>query len=306
MDFWMGSMKGVQRVITDANEPELPSDGDSADYNEDDEALDLIPRMDAKKKSLPVLQFQKLGSVSFDSNSTSHYSGRELKSINIDVEGEYLRIVIRQCHVNPLNIYHQVAILALNVLGEPLEDELQGESERVDFDNYEIVNGPGQGLSESSLPHSLIPDAEVPSVPALPDAMQALSIAEVKEYPGGYMDQDVRNLVLGFIKAKQDAAKVEDFASAKLYKTGYEELIKFADEIQALDVDKHKAVENDDFDLAQELKAKVADVKTRMNSRLSLSGYFITSNSEGTVVSLTPPDMIDQGNGIEESTAKIK
>jgi hypothetical protein len=202
----MGSRKNVERIVTETDGAAPPISGDpNADYDEDDERLDLIPRI--KKKSLPVLQFQKLGSVSFDNNAASNYSGRELKSINVDIEGEYLRIVIRQCHANALNIYHQVAILALNVLGEPLEDELHGESERVDFHKYELVNGPGQGLSESSLPFPLMPPAEIPSVPNLAEAVQGLSIADVKDQLVGYMDQDVQKLVSGFIKAKQDAAK---------------------------------------------------------------------------------------------------
>ncbi|KAF9113253.1 hypothetical protein BGX27_001954 [Mortierella sp. AM989] len=303
LDFWMGSRKGVQSINTNATEPRPYSDGDpNTDYDNSYQGHDCTfgeeeDRLGVNigKRSIPVLQFQKLGSISFDSNTASNYSGRELKSINIDVEGEYLRVVIRQCHVNPLNIYHQVAILALNVLGEPLEDELLGESERLDFDECEVVNGPGQGLSEASLAiaHSLMPVMEAPDVPNISDAVRGLSIADIKDHSISYMDQDIQKLVSGFIKAKQDAVKVEDFTSAKQYKTGYEELIKFADEIQALDIEKQRAAEQDEFDLAQELKAKVGEVKTRMNSQLALGGFYITSDNESILVSLTSADVDD-------------
>ncbi|KAF8980263.1 hypothetical protein BGZ46_004447 [Entomortierella lignicola] len=305
LDFWIGSRKGMQSIITETIEPGPYSSEDpnaSRDNNyqdqdctfgEGDDGLDPVPRMDVEKRSIPVLQFQKLGSISFDSNTSSNFSGRELKSINVDVEGEYLRVVIRQCHVNPLNIYHQVAILALNVLGEPLEDELLGESERLDFDECEIVNGPGQGLSEPSLAHSLMPLVDVPDVPSISDAVRGLSIADIKDQGVSYMDQDIQKLISGFIKAKQDAVKVEDFASAKQYKTGYEELLQFADEIQALDIEKQRAAKHDEFDLAQELKAKVMEVKARMNAQLTLSGFHITSNDETTLISLTPVDVVE-------------
>ncbi|KAI8595703.1 hypothetical protein EDD21DRAFT_29775 [Dissophora ornata] len=310
LDFWMGARKGIQSINADGAGLASPANRDmytdrennyrsheDDTYESEDNGLDFVPGMDMRKKSLPVLQFQKLGSISFDSNSLSNYSGRELKSINVDVEGEYLRVVIRQCHVNPLNIYHQVAILALNVLGEPLEDELHGESERVNFHDYEVVNGPGQGLTEASFAHSLIPVLEAPDVPNLSDAVHTLSIAEHKDQQTNYMDQEVQKLVSGFMKAKQDAVKVEDFASAKIYKTGYEDMIKFANEIQTLDIEKHNAAENDEFDLAQELKAKVAEVKARMNTKMSHSGFFITSNEEDTFVSLTAPGAVeDEGN----------
>ncbi|KAF9186147.1 hypothetical protein BGZ51_002214 [Haplosporangium sp. Z 767] len=305
LDFWIGSRKGAQAVATDIVDEPYSSgfneagqdDSYSAKENDtidlENNRLDFLPRM-PQPKHLPVLQFQKLGSISFDSNSASNYSGRELKSINVNIEGEYLRVVIRQCHVNPLNIYHQVGILALNVLGEPLEDELLGDSERLDFDDCKVVNGPGHGLSETSFHHSAHPIPETPSdVSNLTDAIPALSISEIKDQPTSYMDQEIQSLAQAFIKAKLDAVKVEDFQSAKLFKAGYEEMIQYADEIQALDIEKHQAAESDNFDLAQDLKAKVTEVKARMNSRLSLSGFYASSNEEGTVISLTPPDDID-------------
>ncbi|KAF9570934.1 hypothetical protein EC968_001185 [Mortierella alpina] len=347
LDFWMGSRKGVQSVSADPTGDTTQSvtgteaDQDGAcrehgetDYDEDDDGLDLIPRMPIQK-NLPVLQFQKLGSISFDSNAASNYSGRELRSINFDVEGEYLRVVIRQCHVNPLNIYHQVklkslddyyaavqalksritfnkancqvAILALNVLGEPLEDELLADSERLDFDECEVVNGPGHGFSETSLAHpppsTMGPDGDVQN---LVSAVPALSVAEIKEQHADYMDQEMKNIATAFINAKLNAVKVEDFQSAKLFKTGYDEMTKFADRVQELDTEKHHAAENDDFDLAQELKAKVADVKARMHSQLSLNGFFIISEGDSTIVSLTPPDTIDEDVGDETSFAGSK
>ncbi|KAF9433149.1 hypothetical protein BGZ76_009818, partial [Entomortierella beljakovae] len=319
LDIWMGSRKGVQSINTNNSEPGPHASGDpSSDRDssyieqetsyEEDDGLGLIPRMDVKKRSIPVLQFQKLGSISFDSNTSSNYSGRELKSINVDVEGEYLRVVIRQCHVNHLNIYHQVAILALNVLGEPLEDELLGESERLDFDECEVVNGPGQGFSEPSLSlaQSLVPIAESQDATNVSDAVRGLSIADIKDQSASYMDHEIQMIVTGFIKAKHNAVKVEDFTSAKQYKTGYEELMKFADEIQALDIEKQRAAENDEFDLAQELKAKVIEVKERMNTHMILSGFRLISDNDETTVLCNSGD--DNGNmdEIEKSAAVHK
>ncbi|KAF9963233.1 hypothetical protein BGZ70_007550 [Mortierella alpina] len=321
LDFWMGSRKGVRSVNANLTGDgtqsvagsEAAQDGtyrehDETDYDEDDDGLDLIPRMPVQK-NLPVLQFQKLGSISFDSNAASNYSGRELRSINFDVEGEYLRVVIRQCHVNPLNIYHQVTSnqLFITMAREPLEDELLADSERLDFDECEVVNGPGHGFSETSLAHPLPPTmGPGADVHSLASTVPALSIAEIKEQNTDYMDQEMKNIAAAFINAKLNAVKVEDFQSAKLFKTGYDEMTKFADRVQELDTEKHQAAVNDDFDLAQELKAKVADVKARMHSQLSLNGFFIISEGDATLVSLTPPDTIDEDVGDETSFAGSK
>ncbi|KAG0086432.1 hypothetical protein BGZ93_000117 [Podila epicladia] len=259
LDFWMGSRKGVQDVnIGQVSGPypnedkfgdQYASDGENY-YNEDGE-IDLMPREEVPKR-LPVLQFQKLGSISFDSNAGSNYSGRELKSINFDVEGEYLRVVIRQCH-------------------------------------FEIVNGPGHGVSEVSMIPPMIPHPEVSSdANNISEAVRSLSIAEIKDHPSIYLDHDVQSLVAGFVKAKLDAAKVEDFSSAKLFKSGYESILKFADEIQELDIEKQQAVDNDDFDLAQELKAKVTAAKSRLMHQVEDLGFYTTLDGDHTIVTLTP------------------
>jgi centrosomal protein CEP104 len=67
-------------------------------------------------KSLDV-QWFNLGHVGFSDNYESGYKARELKSINIDAQGEFLKIVVYKCYVNTLNLYNQVGIVALNVLG---------------------------------------------------------------------------------------------------------------------------------------------------------------------------------------------
>ncbi|KAF9581486.1 hypothetical protein BGW38_001474, partial [Lunasporangiospora selenospora] len=292
LDFWMGSRKGVQAVRTDpmgiGNTPNNDSRHHSSPYGGDDDYDDNSFRaQDAQNRSLPVLQFQKLGSISFDSNANSKYSGRELRSINVDVEGEYLRVVIRQCHANPMNIYHQVAILALNVLGEPLEGEMFSESEKLDFNEFEVVNGPGQGLSDQSLAKSVPPISETTEeVPNIVEAVRSLSIAEVKELPSKYMDHEILRLITGFTKAKQDAAKEEDFQAAKSFKTGCEDLTKFADQIQDIDIKKQQAVNNDEFDTAQDLKIKVSEIKARMYEYFSQGGFFFTDVKDTIIVSL--------------------
>jgi len=93
-------------------------------------------------------------------------------------------------------------------LGEPLNDELVADSERLDFDECEVINGPGQGFTEAtSAIQSFIPEPEpiLPDIPSLGDAVRSLSIAETKVHQDSYLDQEVQRLVSGFVKAKLDA-----------------------------------------------------------------------------------------------------
>ena len=48
--------------------------------------------------------------VCFDNNARAQFRARELKSIKINMEGEYVRLVIRNCHRNRLNTYNQASV----------------------------------------------------------------------------------------------------------------------------------------------------------------------------------------------------
>jgi len=63
---------------------------------------------------------KRLGYLSFDSNERSGHQARELKSVHVSIDAVALRLVVHRCHVNKLNIYNQVGVVALNLIGEPL------------------------------------------------------------------------------------------------------------------------------------------------------------------------------------------
>lgn len=56
----------------------------------------------------PLVKFILFGYVSLDSNKGANFKARELKSIKIDADGEYVRLVIRKYHQNGLNQHNQV------------------------------------------------------------------------------------------------------------------------------------------------------------------------------------------------------
>ncbi|KAK8779585.1 hypothetical protein V5799_019072 [Amblyomma americanum] len=70
--------------------------------------------------------------VSLADNLHSEYKSRELKSVLVDAIGDFVKFLIHANHVNKYNVYNQVGIVALNVIGDDVqgldgseEDELQ-------------------------------------------------------------------------------------------------------------------------------------------------------------------------------------
>lgn len=64
---------------------------------------------------------RKLGYVSLSDNEKTSFKARELKSVHVDAIGTYLRVTLHKNHVNRHNHFSQVALVAINVLGDSLD-----------------------------------------------------------------------------------------------------------------------------------------------------------------------------------------
>ncbi|OQR93903.1 hypothetical protein ACHHYP_02098 [Achlya hypogyna] len=70
-------------------------------------------RIDVYLRATPRAAFELLGYVGLDSNTTSQYSARELKTIAIDRDVAYLKLVMHSCHRNRFNVFDQVGLVAV-------------------------------------------------------------------------------------------------------------------------------------------------------------------------------------------------
>jgi centrosomal protein CEP104 len=65
--------------------------------------------------------FEYLGFISLSDNASTQYQSRELQSVSVPPKvGTHLKIRLGQAHENEFNQHGQVALLAINVLGEEL------------------------------------------------------------------------------------------------------------------------------------------------------------------------------------------
>jgi centrosomal protein CEP104 len=67
--------------------------------------------------------FPRLGYLSLDSNEKSGFKARELKSVYLKARGQFLKLLLHRCYANPLNLFSQVGLIAINALGQPAQQQ---------------------------------------------------------------------------------------------------------------------------------------------------------------------------------------
>ena len=101
--------------------------------------IEIFTYMPENLLNVPPVQmfkWRRLGYLSLDPNEKSGFKARELKSVFIDAKAAYLKIALHKCHVNQFNMFNQVGLIAINVLGEEVDEKMvrarQGEFMEID------------------------------------------------------------------------------------------------------------------------------------------------------------------------------
>lgn len=179
--------------------------------------------------------FKRLGYLSLDSNERSNYNARELKTVFVDYVGKFLKLLINENHANKLNIYNQVGIIAVSVLGDEVEQEAKSVSKHV-------PRGPGAGAKSN--PYN---DLSVDLI----------------------LDPHTANKLRQLADAKNKAVEVEDYVTAKAIKAVELELKNAGAKLAQIDMNKAAAVAEEDYDLAREYKEQADEMRKEIQRRVS-------------------------------------
>ena len=82
-------------------------------------------------------KFKKIGYLSLDSNERSNFQARELKTVYTDYLCVRVKFNLQQCHKNSHNIYNQVGLIAVSVLGEYPDLANLGFDKNINFENLD-------------------------------------------------------------------------------------------------------------------------------------------------------------------------
>lgn len=190
-------------------------------------------------------KFKRLGYLSLDSNERSNFQARELKTVFIDHAGQFIKFLVNENHVNKLNIYNQVGIVAVSLMGTESSENDNGYER--DVKAVAPARHPTNGSRNMNPYNDLTMDMNL-------DPTTAAKLRQLAE-------------------AKFRAVDNEDYLMAKQIKGVESELKTMGSRLAQLDMAKSEAVAAEDYDLAKEIKDESDELRSEIEAKV-IKDYF--------------------------------
>jgi len=172
--------------------------------------------------------FKRLGHLSFHSNEKTNFQARELKTVHVSHAAHLVKLSLQGPHMNQHNIYNQVSLVAVNLLGDAFGDEVpEGPA------SYGAAARGGGALGAP--PRDLALEMDVDSVTA----------AQIRDLHA----------------QKSRAIAEEDYDRAKELKAAVDRLREVGRKVAQLEAKKRAAVEREDYDEAKALKQDIEKLR---------------------------------------------
>ena len=181
------------------------------------------------KSTYKSINWRRLGYFMLGKNERSNWKARELKSVYINTTANYVKFSLHEPHINTINLFNQIGIVGLSILGNPTNSKQSASS-----------SPPSLSLSDVSIPKSS------------DESKTDLEPLDLIDDSNNVLEQ-IRKLTI----LKKQAVEKEDYDEAKRYKLCIENL----QNAQTMTKKKNMAVEMEDYDKAKELSLKIAALK---------------------------------------------
>ncbi|XP_029974326.1 centrosomal protein of 104 kDa isoform X2 [Salarias fasciatus] len=197
-------------------------------------------------------QLRRLGYVSLSDNQKNGFKARELKSVYVDAIGTYLKVTFHRNHPNPCNHHNQVALVAINVLGDSLEG------------NAFYTLPSREQLIEHYLNSTQLEAALDTTFMGKCDTISPLDDLAFDMY----QDPEVAHIIRLLDQKKQDMVRQEKFEQVKNLKQAIADLQKVGERLARYDVEKRCAIEREDYDLAKKKKDLIGEYRRSVYQEL--------------------------------------
>lgn len=206
-------------------------------------------------------RYTRLGYVSLSDNEKTGYKARELKSVHVDALGSYLRLNIHKNHINKQNVYNQVGIVAINVIGDIIRRSTDVTDPNLFIDINDSRNVDRDPAAEGFFNK--------------PDYISPLDDLAFDMY----QDSEIAQIIRKLERKKQEAVLQERYDYAKKVKTAIAELQKVGEKLGKMEVEKRQAVENEDYDKAKVKKLQADEFRLQIYRDLNVKDLLETTGS---------------------------
>ena len=235
--------------------------------------------------------YTRLGALSLNDNIQSNWRARELKSVYINKDCQFMKLRLHKCYVNKYNLYNQVGLIAINIIGGRLAaGQLQAGGTN---DSGALFAGPvgaggraGKSKIAPSLARLMAEDPQYADLAANSAAAVAASKAQAREAQqkaaaaigSGKMDDLAFDLAFDrrtaekirlIAAAKAACVAREDFPGAKALKAVEDQMRAIGVQLARMESQKTTAVAREDFDAAAGLRNEIARLREGVEQRLS-------------------------------------
>ncbi|XP_041332634.1 centrosomal protein of 104 kDa [Pyrgilauda ruficollis] len=200
-------------------------------------------------------RFQRLGYVPLSDNEKTDFRARELKSVYMDAVGQYLKLIFHKNYVNKYNLYGQVALVAVNIIGDPADygiGSMSSPSREKLIDHYLGIK-----LDDPALDGTYLGKRD--SISPLDDLAFDM-----------YQDPEVAQIIRRLDEKKREAVHLECYDHAKKLKQAIADLQKVGERLGRYEVEKRYAVEKEDYDLAKKKKEQMDEYRLKVYQQLEL------------------------------------
>jgi len=229
---------------------------------------------DGEPSTYDTVPFKRLGYLSLDSNERSQFQARELKTVDVDISVQYLRILFHKCHVNKFNSVNQVGLIALYCLGRdldptpiPRQPSLPQPLARPDRQAVAAEPSHGNATREERqasrgsgafAPNGAEPDGVGPApvsrsmAPPLPAPAPAVAKAVAK----APVPAAAPPPAIAAAPARSSPAEPAQASAAEPWLEG-----KVQEQLRRLNLAKQRAIEDEDYDEAKRLKVTISKMQ---------------------------------------------
>ncbi|XP_075210300.1 centrosomal protein of 104 kDa [Lycorma delicatula] len=189
------------------------------------------------------LRYDYLGYITLSDNMNTDYKSRELKSITVPPfrSTSYIKLRLHKNHRNIHNIYNQVSIVAIQLIGDDAQ-----------------INDP------------LIESVTGININDSPNKAHYMSVCDDLAFEM-YVDKDVARIIRLLEIRKHQAVQDERFEYARKLKSAMAELRLAGERLGKLEIGKKQAIQNEDYIRAKRKKAQMDEYRKEVYTILHVS-----------------------------------